>query len=160
MSARLLTLPTCSIYFYGGDSSITASTRTPLWLSDLAVLNMSTSFSLQQPNWSPVSGTQSILGGPSVYYHVGFTGTRNSRHMFIMGGITPSSQSQPDAQAYVYDTNRRLWTSFSLPNKDNLFRQGAAASVTSNGQAYVSNFYIILSTMLPKRMNINQTALW
>ncbi|KAI9282509.1 hypothetical protein BC943DRAFT_114414 [Umbelopsis sp. AD052] len=126
-----------SIYFYGGDSSITASTRTPLWLSDLAVLNLSGSFPLQQPNWSPISGTQSILGGPSVYYHVGFADDHGSKQMLIVGGITPSAQSQNNNSAYMYDAARRQWTQLSLPDQDVVHRQGAAVSTTSNGQAYL-----------------------
>jgi hypothetical protein len=96
---------------------------------------------LQQPNWSPVSGTQSILGGPSVYYHVGFRDTRDAKQMLIVGGITPSAQSQNNDSAHIYDAARRQWTQLTLPDKDLLHRQGAAVSTTSNGQAYVSVEY-------------------
>lgn len=128
-----------SIYFYGGDSSITASTRTPLWLSDLAVLNLSTSFALQQPKWSAVSGTQSIIGGPSVYYQVGFSGANNSDNIFISGGITPALAHDNDEPVYLYNVARRQWKTMDLPNKEMLHKQGAAVSVTSGGLAYVSH---------------------
>ena len=93
---------------------------------------------MQQPNWSPVSGTQSILGGPSVYYHVGFSANGDSKQMLIVGGITPSAQSQDNYSAYMYDAARRQWTQLSLPDQDVVHRQGAAVSTTSSGQAYVS----------------------
>lgn len=93
---------------------------------------------MQQPNWSPVSGTQSILGGPSVYYHVGFS-AGDSKQMLIVGGITPSAQSQDNNSAYMYDAARRQWTQLSLPDQDVVHRQGAAVSTTSSGQAYVSH---------------------
>ncbi|KAG2177013.1 hypothetical protein INT43_007667 [Umbelopsis isabellina] len=126
-----------SIYFYGGDSSITASTRTPLWLSDLAVLNLSTSFALQQPKWSAVSGTQSIIGGPSVYYQVGFSGTNNSDNMFVAGGITPAVAHDNNEPVYLYNVARRQWKTLDVPNKEMLHKQGAAVSVTSGGLAYL-----------------------
>ncbi|KAJ2957656.1 hypothetical protein NQZ79_g6625 [Umbelopsis isabellina] len=125
------------IYFYGGDSSITASTRTPLWLSDLAVLNLSTSFALQQPKWSAVSGTQSIIGGPSVYYQVGFSGANNSDNMFVSGGITPALAHDNDEPVYLYNVARRQWKTLDIPNKEMLHKQGAAVSVTSGGLAYL-----------------------
>ncbi|CAM0137280.1 unnamed protein product [Umbelopsis sp. WA50703] len=98
---------------------------------------MSTSFALQQPKWSPVSGTQSIIGGPSVYYQVGFSGAISSEHMFIAGGITPALAHDNDEPVYLYDVGRRQWKALDLPNKEMLHKQGAAVSVTSGGLAYL-----------------------
>jgi hypothetical protein len=69
---------------------------------------------------------------------VGFSANGDSKQMFIVGGITPSAQSQDNYSANMYDAARRQWTQSSLPDQDVVHRQGAAVSTTSNGQAYVS----------------------
>ena len=130
----------CSIYFYGGDTSIVSSTSTPSWVSDLAILPINIPFSLTDLPWKPASGPQNSVGGPIVYSHTAFVGGPNGGNMIIVGGVTPTtekSNSDDESIAYTYDCDIGRWNTFSLPTQNYLNRQGAASSIPSSGIAHV-----------------------
>lgn len=109
------------------------------YLSDLAILPLHSSFSLTNPPWSPVSGPQASLGGPSVHAHIAFMGGLNGGNMIIMGGVMPNQMIlDEEPKAYSYDIDLGRWNSFTLPKGNRLNRQGAGCTATENGLTFVS----------------------
>lgn len=133
-----------SIYFYGGDSSISSLTNQSEWISDLAILPLYLSYQLTDPPWKPASGPQNSVGGPSVYSHVAFMGGLNNGNMIIIGGVMPQTDkfsNDEEPTAYSYDWELGRWNSFSLPTGNHLNRQGAACTTIENGITYVEYIY-------------------
>jgi hypothetical protein len=134
-----------SIYFYGGDSSVSSSSDVNLWISDLSILPIHSPYLLTDPPWKPASGPQDAIGGPFVYSHVAFMGGTNNGNMIVIGGVMPQSSTlltdeEPTAFSYDWDLGR--WNSFSLPSGNHLNRQGAACTTIEHGIAYVSVFLL------------------
>lgn len=134
-----------SIYFYGGDSSVSSSTATSNhseWISDLAILSIKSSYQLTDPPWKPASGPQTSIGGPNVYSHVAFLGGLNNGNMIVIGGVMPSTDkfiTDQEPTAFSYDLDLGRWNSFSLPSGNHLNRQGAACTTVDHGISYVSS---------------------
>ncbi|KAG1464512.1 hypothetical protein G6F46_002569 [Rhizopus delemar] len=127
-----------SIYFYGGDGAINVNDNGTHYLSDLAILPLHSSFSLTNPPWSPVSGPQASLGGPSVDAHIAFMGGLNGGNMIIMGGVMPNQMIlDEEPKAYSYDIDLGRWNSFTLPKGNRLNRQGAGCTATENGLTFI-----------------------
>lgn len=131
----------CSIYFYGGDSSVSSAIKnTSEWLSELSILPIHSPYSLTDPPWKPASGPQDSIGGPSVYSHIAFMGGTNSGNMIVIGGVMPQTErytTDEEPTAYSYDCDLGRWNSFSLPSGNHLNRQGAASTPTEHGIAYI-----------------------
>lgn len=131
----------CSIYFYGGDSSVSSSSDSNQWISDLSILPVHSPFTLTDPLWKPASGPQDAVGGPFVYSHVAFMGGTNNGNMIVIGGMMPQSFNLPtdeEPTGYSYDWDLGRWNSFSLPSGNHLNRQGAACTTIEHGIAYVN----------------------
>ncbi|KAK4511512.1 Serine carboxypeptidase 3 [Mucor velutinosus] len=130
-----------SIYFYGGDSSVSSAIKnTSEWLSELSILPIHSPYSLTDPPWKPASGPQDSIGGPSVYSHIAFMGGTNSGNMIVIGGVMPQTEkytTDEEPTAYSYDCDLGRWNSFSLPSGNHLNRQGAASTTTEHGIAYI-----------------------
>ncbi|KAF1796015.1 hypothetical protein FB192DRAFT_1437934 [Mucor lusitanicus] len=130
-----------SIYFYGGDSSVSSAIKnTSEWLSELSILPIHSPYSLTDPPWKPASGPQDSIGGPSVYSHIAFMGGTNSGNMIVIGGVMPQTErytTDEEPTAYSYDCDLGRWNSFSLPSGNHLNRQGAASTPTEHGIAYI-----------------------
>lgn len=108
----------------------------------MAILPINVPYSLTDPPWRSPSGPQSSVGGPVVYSHTAFVGGSESDSMILVGGVMPATEksSSDDASAaYSYARSSGRWNSFRLPTGNYLNREGAASSVTSNGDAYVSH---------------------
>ncbi|KAI8641498.1 hypothetical protein BD408DRAFT_403378 [Parasitella parasitica] len=130
-----------SIYFYGGDSSVSSAIKnTSEWLSELSILPIHSPYSLTDPPWKPASGPQDSIGGPPVYSHIAFMGGTNGGNMIVIGGVTPQTDTlatDEEPTAYSYDCDLGRWNSFSLPSGNHLNRQGAACTTTEHGIAYI-----------------------
>lgn len=127
----------CSIYYYGGDSSVS---NVSVWSSELSILPIFSTYSVTEPPWKPASGPQNVIGGPSVSSHVSFSSNNN---MIVIGGVMPLKErynltdEEPLAYSYNYELGR--WNSFSLPSGNHLNRQGAASTTTETGLTFVNN---------------------
>ncbi|CEP14034.1 hypothetical protein [Parasitella parasitica] len=130
-----------SIYFYGGDSSVSSAIKnTSEWLSELSILPIHSPYPLTDPPWKPASGPQDSIGGPPVYSHIAFMGGTNGGNMIIIGGVMPQTDTlatDEEPTAYSYDCDLGRWNSFSLPSGNHLNRQGAACTTTEHGIAYI-----------------------
>ncbi|GAN05824.1 hypothetical protein MAM1_0102d05300 [Mucor ambiguus] len=130
-----------SIYFYGGDSSVSSAIKnTSEWLSELSILPIHSPYPLTDPPWKPASGPQDSIGGPSVYSHIAFMGGTNGGNMIVIGGVMPQTEkytTDEEPTAYSYDCDLGRWNSFSLPSGNHLNRQGAASTTTEHGIAYI-----------------------
>ncbi|KAI8096489.1 uncharacterized protein BX664DRAFT_60249 [Halteromyces radiatus] len=58
--------------------------------------------------------------------------------MIIVGGLMPTNSTTDEADvAYSYDCDLGRWNTFSLPPKNYLNRQGAFATIVTDGVAYI-----------------------